>query len=59
MSTAGDVVDVALDAAKLLLSLAGTEERARELLTRAAVERGRAAADVLEVALFDSEGRPR
>lgn len=59
MSTAGDVVDVALEAAKLLLAIAGTEERARELLTRAAAERGRAAADVLEVALYDEQGNPR
>ena len=59
MSTAGDIADVALDAAKLLLSLAGSEEAARKLLSQAAVERGRAAADALELTLYDEHGRPR
>lgn len=59
MSTAADVANVALDAAKLLLSLAGSEEAASKLLTQAAVERGRAAADGLELALYDEHGRPR
>lgn len=60
MSTASDVVSVALDAARLLLSLAGTEEAARALLSQAAVERGRLAADAAELALYDpSTGLPR
>ena len=59
MSLPAQIAGAALDAAKLLLSLAGTEEEARRLLSAAAVERGRLAADVLEVALYDEPGRPR
>jgi hypothetical protein len=59
VSTATDVASVALAAARILLSLAGTEEEAHKLLSLAAVERARLAADAAELAKFDSEGRPR
>jgi hypothetical protein len=60
MSTATDVASVALEAARMLLSLAGTEEAARELLSQAAVERGRLSADMTELAIYDpSTGEPR
>ena len=60
MSTATDVASVALDAAKMLLSHAGTEEEARKLLSLAAVERGRLLAEAAELAKFDpSTGEPR
>ncbi len=60
MTTASDVASVALDAARMLLSLAGTEEAARELLSQAAVERGRLAADATELAIYDPvTGEPR
>jgi len=59
MSLPGDIASAALEVAKLLLQLAGSEEEARKLLSRAAVERGRLVADTLEVALYDEHGRPR
>lgn len=55
-----EALSAAADAAKLLLSLAGSHEEARRLLDDAAVERGRARADALEAELYDPvTGLPR
>jgi hypothetical protein len=59
MSLAETALETGLALAEALLQHAGSEEEARKLLTAAGARRGRAAADALELALYDEKGNPR